>query len=82
MSTANSPLSKLIAESNKMARQLKSDCAALMKARGKGRDALSFGIVMDDKMLKIEIPWAAFDASTVAELAALILKQMQQPPQH
>lgn len=85
MSTSHSPLRQLQAEADR--------CAARLKAMARGepvtndpagkiaaalqRPSITFGIVMDDKTLKIEMTWDAIRAHSEASLAAFILRHMR-----
>lgn len=83
MSTAHSPLSKLKAEANRM--------AAILKATDRGendhnptiaaarkKDRIVFAVAMDDKILKITMPWTDIKASSEAALSEFILKHMRE----
>ena len=85
MSTAHSPLRKLKLEADR--------CAAKLKALERGepvngdplgkvaaalaRPSITFGVVMDDKVLKIEMPWASIREHSEASLSAFILRHMR-----
>jgi len=85
MSTSQSPLRKLQAEANRCAAKLKSmasgepvDGDPLGKvAAALERPSITFGVVMDDKVLKIEMPWASIREHSEAGLAEFILKHMR-----
>lgn len=42
------------------------------------RETIKFAVVMDDKILKIEMPWATIDALSEAGISEWILKQMRE----
>lgn len=85
MSTSHSPLNKLRAEADR--------CAAKLKSMARGEDvdgdllgkvvaalarpSITFGVVMDDKVLKIEMSWGAIRDHSEASLSAFILKHMR-----
>lgn len=86
MTTKNSPIKRLKAQADKIAEVL---CAAergdavdvsfkqkLEAARDK--DTVSVGIAMDDKIIKIDLPWSVIKTSGRAGLATYILDQMQE----
>jgi hypothetical protein len=86
MSTARSPLRKLKAEADRIAAQMKAlergevnapDPAGKVAAARK-RDTITFGVVMDDKILKIEMPWATIRELSEAGISAWILKHMRE----
>lgn len=78
MTTSKSPLRALQAQANKM--------AFALKAMQEGRFAkppgaavqkhVIFGVVMDDKVLKIQMDWETIRDITEPSLAAYILRQM------
>lgn len=87
MSTAHSPLRKLRAEANRIAQQLKAlergevnapDPLGKVAAARAGKEALTFAVVMDDKILKIEMPWATIASMSEAGISEWILKQMRE----
>ena len=41
------------------------------------RPSITFGVVMDDKVLKIEMPWAAIRERSEAGLSEFILQHMR-----
>lgn len=86
MTTAHSPLRVLKAQADNIAKMLK------MAERGekidvrfaekldaaRGKDALKFAVVMDDKIISIEMPWATIRATSEVGIAEFILKQMRE----
>lgn len=86
MSTSHSPLRKLRAEAGKIAARLKSlergddvgvsDPAGRVDA-ARQRDAITFGVVMDDKVIKIEMPWTQIRETSEAGISEFILQQMR-----
>ncbi|KAB2937394.1 hypothetical protein [Hyphomicrobium sp.] len=86
MSTARSPLRKLKAEADNIAARLKalargevdvSDPAGKVAA-ARAKESITFGVVMDDKILKIEMPWATIRELSEAGISAWILKHMRE----
>lgn len=85
MSTSHSPLRKLKAEADRCAAKLKSmergeaveNDPARKVAAALARQSITFGVVMDDKVLKIEMPWAAIREYSEAGLSEYILKHMR-----
>lgn len=91
MSTSSSPAWKLKAEADKMARMLKSaelgeklpnDPAGKMAAARK-TDRIKFALVMDDKILTIEMTWARIKEMREREISEFIVGHMRggQPSQ-
>lgn len=86
MTTAQSPLSQLKAQAHKIAALLKAaergeqiDVRFAEKiAAARDKDSFTVGIVMDDKVLKIEIPWTTIRQTSEVGLAAWILDQMRE----
>lgn len=92
MTTAQSPLRLLKAQADKIAMALKAaergekidvrwgkiDMRFVEKiAAARGKESFKFGIVMDDKTVVIEIPWASIRRMSETELAMFILAQMR-----
>lgn len=85
MTTARSPLSQLKAQAYKIARLLKAaergdpiddqDAAKLRRARSK--DVIKFAVIMDDKILSIEMPWDYICETSEVGIAEWILNQMR-----
>lgn len=81
MTTSHSPLSKLKAQAVGMAVQL-TGAARGHDPTGKFADALTkpeivVGIVMDDKVIKMEIAWATIRECGEVALSEMILKYMR-----
>lgn len=85
MTTASSPTHKLKAQADKMAAALKAaergepianDPAGKIAA-ARARDAISFMVAMDDKFIKIEMPWSAIRETSEAGIAEYIVAQMR-----
>lgn len=86
MTTAHSPLRVLKAQADKIAATLKAaergetiDARFAEKiAAARGKDIFKVGIVMDDKVITIEMPWATISATSEVGLAEYILNQMRE----
>lgn len=82
MTTASSPLAALQAQADTCAKQLKriarGEIVDPKLAAAKRGGELVFGVAMDDKLLKITIPWSLLESSDEASLAAFIVKHMQE----
>lgn len=86
MTTTNSPLHVLKAQADKIAAQIKaaergettefSHGEKLAEAR-RLKASIKIGVVMDDKVFSIEMPWERIREVSEAELAADILSQMR-----
>ena len=85
MTTAHSPLRVLKAQADKIAAALKAaergekiahDVLGKIEA-ARARESISFGVVMDDKVLKIEMAWATIRATSEVGISEFILKQMR-----
>jgi hypothetical protein len=85
MSTAQSPAWKLEAEADKMAKIIKAvergekvaaDPAGKMAA-ALARGSVKFGIVMDDKIITINMPTATIRETDEAGIAAWIIEHMR-----
>lgn len=87
MTTARSPLSALKAQSDRIAAALKAaergesivafDPAGKIAA-ARSRDSVTFAVVMDDKILKIEMPWITIRDSSEHGISEYILKHMRE----
>jgi hypothetical protein len=85
MTAAHSPLRVLKAQADNIAKTLKAiergemvatDPAGKIDAsRAKG--SISFAVAMDDRILKIEMPWATICDTSEVGIAEYILKQMR-----
>lgn len=86
MTTAKSPPHELRAQAHKIAESLKLAAAGEKIANdplgkieaSKARGYVDFAIVMDDKILKIEIPWATIRDLTQPLLCDYIFDQMSE----
>ena len=43
----------------------------------RGKESIKFGVVMDDKIVTIDMPWTTLRATSEVGLAEYILKQMR-----
>lgn len=85
MTTAHSPLHLLKAQADTIAAALKAAERGEKIARDPGgkiaaaraQDSVTFAVVMDDKILKIEMPWATIRTTSEMGIAAYILKQIR-----
>lgn len=84
MTTARSPRRVLKMQADKIAHQLKAaadgepiahDPAGKIAA-ALATQSITFAVVMDDKILKIEMAWATIRETTEAGIAEFILDQM------
>jgi hypothetical protein len=85
MTTSQSPLSRLKAQADKIAATIKAAergenidvrfAAKIEEARG--RESFTIGIVMDDKLIKLDLPWPTIRENSETALAEYILKQMR-----
>ena len=86
MTTARSPLRILKRQADEIAAKLKriadghtdvpDPLGKLHAARG--RDSITFGIVMDDKVLQIEMAWTMIRETSELGIAEFILRQMRE----
>jgi hypothetical protein len=85
MTTAKSPLRVLKAQADKIAATLKAaargdkiDVQFAEKIEAaRGKPSIIFGIAMDDKLLKIQIPWTRVQETSEVALSEWILDQMR-----
>jgi hypothetical protein len=86
MTTARSPLRVLKAQSDAIAKTIKASergepiapAFAAKLAEAMGRDEFVVGVVMDDKFLKITLPWVTIRNSSESGLSEYILKHMRE----
>jgi hypothetical protein len=71
MSTSLSPLSKLKAEADRIAKHLKNAVDTMVKPRFK------FGVFMDDKTITIDMDRQAIIDTSVEALSEMIVREMQ-----
>lgn len=91
MTTASSPLRALKAQADHIAKTIKAaergeaDIApafANKLAEALARDSFVVGVVMDDKVLQITLPWSTIRGSSEVGLAEFILKHMREDREH
>lgn len=86
MTTKNSPLAALTAQANNIAATLKAaERGDKIDARfaekidaARAKESFKVGIVMDDKVITIEMPWATIRSASEAGLAEYIVGQMRE----
>lgn len=86
MTTKHSPLSALKAQADKIAATLKAaergekiDGQFAEKiAAARKQDSFKVGIVMDDKVITIDMPWATIRSTGEVGLSEYILRQMRE----
>lgn len=86
MTTRSSPITALKAQAEKIAAMLKAAerggkvdarfAEKIAKAR-RDKDHIKFAVVMDDKIITVEMPWSAIDGAEERALAKYILDLMQ-----
>jgi hypothetical protein len=85
MTTSHSPLRILKQQADRMAAMLKAidrgekievQFAEKIEA-ARGKPSIKFGVVMDDKVITIDVPWAKLHETSEVGLAEYILKQMR-----
>ena len=85
MTTAHSPLRVLKAQAEHIAKLVKAiergenpvEDRGGKLAAARGRESVTFGVVMDDKFIKIEMPWSTIRETSEVGIAEFILKQMR-----
>lgn len=85
MTTAHSPLHVLKAQADKIAATIKAaergekiDVRFAEKIEAaRGKESVIFGVVMDDKIIKVEMPWVLIRETSEAGIAEYILDQMR-----
>lgn len=73
MTTSSSPVEELIAQAQAMIDELR----AIPKPRAK--EKIKFAIVMDDKIVTVEIKWETIDVMMDHQLVQLLLREMRAP---
>jgi hypothetical protein len=85
MTTSNSPLHRLKAQADQIAAMMKkcergekvaSDPAGKLAA-ARATEGVSFAVVMDDKVIKIEMTWATIRETDEAGISEFIIGQMR-----
>lgn len=79
MTTSNSPRAVVKKQADAIAKQMKAaergEIPALAALR-KNADVITTGVVMDDKIIKITMPWADIAGTTEEALSEFILDYM------
>ena len=86
MTTARSPLRVLKAQAGRIAKMVKAiergenptEDRGGKLAAARTRDGFTFGVVMDDKVLKIEMLWVTVREFSEVGIAEYILKHMRE----
>lgn len=86
MTTKHSPLSALKAQADKIAQMLKAaECGEKIDARfaekieaARSNENFRVGIVMDDKVITIDMPWVTVRSTSEVGLAEYILNLMRE----
>lgn len=86
MTTKHSPLSALKKQADKIAEMLKrAERGEKIDVRfsekidaARGNDVFKVGIVMDDKIIMIDMPWATIRSASEAGLSEYIVRQMRE----
>jgi len=86
MTTRHSPLNTIKAQADKIAATLKSaergekiDVRFAAKiAEARTHDSFKIGIVMDDKIITLDMPWATIRATSETGLSEYIVNQMRE----
>lgn len=87
MTTKDSPLARLKEQADKMAVQLKAmergDKSTVSDPAGKiaaarARGEITFGVVMDDKIIKITMPWETIHSTSEAGISEWIIAYMRE----
>lgn len=86
MTTSRSPRHVLKAQADKIAKTVKAISRGENPVEDRGgklaaarnRDHVKFGVVMDDKVLMIELSWATIRETSEVGIAEYILKQMRE----
>lgn len=74
MTTKDTPVARLRAQAEKIARTLRT----AERAGGNGKTDVVFGVAMDDKFLKVTMTWAQVRETSVEALAEYIVGLMQE----
>lgn len=82
MTTAQSPIRELEVQANAIAARLKAaergGRFAANHPESRVNEIVKFAVVMDDKILKIEMTWATIRDTSEAGIAEYILRQMRE----
>ena len=86
MTTSHSPLRVLKAQADHIAKTVKAVERGENPIEDRGgkiavaltKDSVKFGVVMDDKVITIEMTWATIRETSEAGISEFILKQMRE----
>jgi hypothetical protein len=86
MTTKHSSLSALKAQADKIAAMLKAfDRGEKVDVRfaekieaARGKESIKFGIVMDDKVVMVDMPWSTIRETSEAGMSEYIVGQMRE----
>lgn len=86
MTTAKSPLRVLKAQADKIAKTVKAvergenpiEDRGGKIAAARDKPGIKFGVVMDDKVITVEMTWATIRETSEVGMAEYILKQMRE----
>jgi len=86
MTTARSPLRVLKSQADNIAKIVKAiergenptEDRGGKLAAARNRDSVKFGVVMDDKILTIDMPWVTIRETSEVGIAEYILKHMRE----
>lgn len=86
MTTARSPLRVLKAQADNIAKTIKAiergenpvEDRGGKLAAARNRDSVKFGVVMDDKILTVDMSWATIRETSEVGIAEYILKHMRE----
>lgn len=86
MTTRHSPVKALKAQADKIASMLKAAergkpinaTFAAKIAAARGKPSLKFGVVMDDKVITVDMPWSTISETSEAGLSEFIVRQMRE----
>lgn len=80
MTTKHSPLRELRRQADLIAQKLKAAERGeiTVKDDARNKESIKVGVVMDDKILQIEMPWELIRSSSEAGISEFVLKHMRE----
>lgn len=86
MTTKHSPLSQLKSQADNIAKMLKAfERGEKIEVRfaekleaARNKESFTFAVVMDDKIIKIDMPWTTIRATSEVGISEYILDQMRE----
>lgn len=86
MTTAHSPLRVLKAQADNIAKIVKAvergenpvEDRGGKIAAARNRESVKFGVLMDDKVITIDMPWATIRATSEAGISEYVLRHMRE----